>query len=97
MFGGPAITNLVYGGYEGEEYEGAESILITIPLNNHVTNNTLALAWEKEFLNFMKVCRTSYKAYNYFLALVLYYSICLFDCGYFKSIQMLIVRYLTEC
>ena len=48
----------MYGGYDGEDFEGAESILITIPLNNHVTNNTLALAWEKEFLNFMKVCRT---------------------------------------
>ena len=59
LFGGPAITNLVYGGYNGENFESAESILITIPLNNHLTNNTAALAWEKEFLNYMKV-RTSF-------------------------------------
>ena len=55
VFGGPAITNLVYGGYDGDNYESAESILITIPLNNHLSNNTLALAWEKKFLTFMKV------------------------------------------
>ena len=55
MFGGPAITNLVYGGYDAEIYEGAQSILLTLPLNNHVSNNTFALAWEKEFLRYMKV------------------------------------------
>ena len=56
VFGGPAFTNLVYGGYDDDTFEEAQSILLTLPLNNHVTNNTLALAWEKEFLKYMKVC-----------------------------------------
>ena len=51
----PCYCNVTTHFPVGDDYETAESIIITLPLNNHVTNNTAALAWEKEFLTIMKV------------------------------------------
>ncbi|KAM7400435.1 hypothetical protein PAMA_004903 [Pampus argenteus] len=56
-FGGPIFPWLALGGYDDTNYNNATALVITFPLNNYL-NNTMrldkALAWEKEFIRFMK-------------------------------------------
>ena len=85
VFGGPAITNVVYGGYNvstnettDDDYESATSILITIPLNNHMVDNDAAEAWEKEFLTMMKVRCDVYEVMNLFSYQILDNALCHF-------------------
>lgn len=56
-FGGPIFPWLALGGYDETNYNNATSLVITFPLNNflnNATNKGKALAWEKEFIRFMK-------------------------------------------
>ncbi|KAJ8409784.1 hypothetical protein AAFF_G00218430 [Aldrovandia affinis] len=56
-FGGPIFPWLVLGGYDGTNYNNATALVITFPVNNfHNDTEKLAkaLAWEKEFINFVK-------------------------------------------
>ncbi|XP_066513297.1 NPC intracellular cholesterol transporter 1-like [Hoplias malabaricus] len=56
-FGGPVFPWLVLGGYEGEAYQNATALVITFPVNNYLNDTDKlgkALAWEKEFISFMK-------------------------------------------
>uniref|UniRef100_A0A8C4F4B2 Niemann-Pick disease, type C1 n=1 Tax=Dicentrarchus labrax TaxID=13489 RepID=A0A8C4F4B2_DICLA len=56
-FGGPVFPWLALGGYDETNYNNATALVITFPLNNYL-NDTVklgkALAWEKEFISFMK-------------------------------------------
>ncbi|KAM8839461.1 NPC intracellular cholesterol transporter 1 [Synchiropus picturatus] len=56
-FGGPIFPWVALGGYDGTNYNNATALVITFPLNNYL-NDTVkkgkALAWEKEFIRFMK-------------------------------------------
>uniref|UniRef100_A0A3Q3WSC2 SSD domain-containing protein n=1 Tax=Mola mola TaxID=94237 RepID=A0A3Q3WSC2_MOLML len=56
-FGGPIFPWLAMGGYDGTNYNNATALVITFPLNNYM-NDTVrrdkVLAWEKEFIRFMK-------------------------------------------
>ncbi|KAF7654289.1 hypothetical protein LDENG_00071930, partial [Lucifuga dentata] len=56
-FGGPVFPWLALGGYDGTNYNNATALVITFPVNNYL-NDTVrrgkALAWEKEFISFMK-------------------------------------------
>ncbi|XP_028988073.1 NPC intracellular cholesterol transporter 1 [Betta splendens] len=56
-FGGPIDPWLALGGYDESNYNNATALVITFPLNNFL-NDTVrlgkALAWEKEFIRFMK-------------------------------------------
>ncbi|KAK2895141.1 NPC intracellular cholesterol transporter 1 [Channa argus] len=56
-FGGPVFPWLALGGYDDTNYNNATALVITFPLNNYL-NDTVrlgkALAWEKEFIKFMK-------------------------------------------
>ncbi|KAL7387442.1 hypothetical protein ABVT39_023534 [Epinephelus coioides] len=56
-FGGPVFPWLALGGYDETNYNNATALVITFPLNNYLNNSALlgkALAWEKEFITFMK-------------------------------------------
>ncbi|NXN94904.1 NPC1 protein, partial [Rhinopomastus cyanomelas] len=56
-FGGPVFPWLVLGGYDGENYNNATALVITFPVNNYYKDSRKlmkALAWEKEFINFLK-------------------------------------------
>ncbi|XP_036411674.1 NPC intracellular cholesterol transporter 1 [Colossoma macropomum] len=56
-FGGPVFPWLVLGGYEGTAYNNATALVITLPVNNYLNDTDKlgkALAWEKEFISFMK-------------------------------------------
>ncbi|XP_072525289.1 NPC intracellular cholesterol transporter 1 [Salminus brasiliensis] len=56
-FGGPVFPWLVLGGYEGKAYNNATALVITLPVGNYLNNTDKlgkALAWEKEFISFMK-------------------------------------------
>ncbi|XP_017557987.1 NPC intracellular cholesterol transporter 1 [Pygocentrus nattereri] len=56
-FGGPVFPWLVLGGYEGTAYNNATALVITFPVNNYLNDTDKlgkVLAWEKEFISFMK-------------------------------------------
>ncbi|XP_073710084.1 NPC intracellular cholesterol transporter 1 [Misgurnus anguillicaudatus] len=56
-FGGPVFPWLALGGYEGTEYNSASALVITFPVTNYLNDTEKlgkALAWEKEFIKFMK-------------------------------------------
>ncbi|XP_029561154.1 NPC intracellular cholesterol transporter 1 [Salmo trutta] len=56
-YGGPIFPWLVLGGYDATNYNNATALVITFPVNNY-HNDTVklgkALAWEKEFISFLK-------------------------------------------
>lgn len=49
-------TALVLGGIKDDNYNLAQSLVITIPVKNHLNakDNVLALAWEKEFIRLIE-------------------------------------------
>ncbi|XP_068196952.1 NPC intracellular cholesterol transporter 1 [Antennarius striatus] len=56
-FGGPVFPWLAMGGYDDTNYNNATALVITFPLNNYLNNSVMlnkALAWENEFIKFMK-------------------------------------------
>ncbi|XP_074843385.1 NPC intracellular cholesterol transporter 1 isoform X2 [Carettochelys insculpta] len=56
-FGGPVFPWLVLGGYDGDNYNNATALVITFPVQNYYNETDKlmrALAWEKEFINFVK-------------------------------------------
>ncbi|XP_038248354.1 NPC intracellular cholesterol transporter 1 [Dermochelys coriacea] len=56
-FGGPVFPWLVLGGYDDENYNNATALVITFPVLNYYNDThklMRALAWEKEFINFVK-------------------------------------------
>ncbi|XP_032421696.1 NPC intracellular cholesterol transporter 1 [Xiphophorus hellerii] len=56
-FGGPVFPWLALGGYDETNYNNATALVITFPLNNYLNDSVKmgqALAWEKEFIKFMK-------------------------------------------
>lgn len=56
-FGGPVFPWLALGGYDEANYNNATALVITFPLNNYLNDSIKmgqALAWEKEFIRFMK-------------------------------------------
>ncbi|KAF0046827.1 NPC intracellular cholesterol transporter 1 isoform X2 [Scophthalmus maximus] len=56
-FGGPIFPWLALGGYDDTNYNNATALVITFPLNNYLNDSARlgkALAWEKEFIKFMK-------------------------------------------
>ncbi|KAF4788828.1 Niemann-Pick C1 protein [Turdus rufiventris] len=56
-FGGPVFPWLVLGGYDDDNYNNATALVITFPVNNYYNDSKKlmkALAWEKEFINFLK-------------------------------------------
>ncbi|KAI7810103.1 putative Niemann-Pick C1 protein, partial [Triplophysa rosa] len=56
-FGGPVFPWLALGGYEGTEYKNATALVITFPVTNYLNDTDKlgkALAWEKEYINFVK-------------------------------------------
>ncbi|XP_052642814.1 NPC intracellular cholesterol transporter 1 [Harpia harpyja] len=56
-FGGPVFPWLVLGGYDDDNYNNATALVITFPVNNYYNESRKlmkALAWEKEFINFLK-------------------------------------------
>ncbi|KAG7526301.1 Niemann-Pick C1 protein [Solea senegalensis] len=56
-FGGPVFPWLALGGYEDTDYNNATALVITFPLLNYLNDTEKlgkALAWEKEFIEFMK-------------------------------------------
>lgn len=56
-FGGPVFPWLALGGYDETNYNNATALVITFPLNNYLNDSVRqgrALAWEKEFIRFMK-------------------------------------------
>ncbi|XP_065063521.1 NPC intracellular cholesterol transporter 1-like isoform X2 [Rhopilema esculentum] len=55
-FGGPVDPNVGLGGFEGDIYRSANSIILTFIVNNYdeETKNKKAEAWEKSFIEFMK-------------------------------------------
>lgn len=68
-YGGPILPNVALADFDGKNYTLASSVAVTIMLNNHVeeSENEYSLAWEKEFLEFMK-------NYNNPLMKITYYS-----------------------
>lgn len=61
-FGGPIFPWLVLGGYDGENYNNATALVITFPVNNFHNDTekiNKALAWEKEFIRFVKNYKNS--------------------------------------
>jgi len=54
-YGGPTFPYVALGGFPGKNYSQATSLVITVLLNNHPEekDNLKAMAWEKEFLDFM--------------------------------------------
>ncbi|XP_047225004.1 NPC intracellular cholesterol transporter 1 [Girardinichthys multiradiatus] len=56
-FGGPVFPWLALGGYDETNYNNATALVITFPLNNYLNDSVKmgqALAWEKQFIKFMK-------------------------------------------
>ncbi|XP_029446991.1 NPC intracellular cholesterol transporter 1 [Rhinatrema bivittatum] len=56
-FGGPVFPWLALGGYDGDNYNNATALVITFPVNNYHNDTeklNRALAWEKEFVSFLK-------------------------------------------
>nr|XP_009934233.1 PREDICTED: Niemann-Pick C1 protein [Opisthocomus hoazin] len=56
-FGGPVFPWLVLGGYDDDNYNNATALVITFPVNNYYNDSRKlmkVLAWEKEFINFVK-------------------------------------------
>nr|XP_057922980.1 NPC intracellular cholesterol transporter 1 [Doryrhamphus excisus] len=56
-FGGPVFPWLALGGYDSTNYNNATALVITFPINNYLNDTARrgkALAWEKEFIRFMK-------------------------------------------
>ncbi|CAJ1072507.1 NPC intracellular cholesterol transporter 1 [Xyrichtys novacula] len=56
-FGGPVFPWLALGGYDETNYNNATALVITFPLNNYLNDSVKigkALAWESEFISFMK-------------------------------------------
>ncbi|MED6236918.1 NPC intracellular cholesterol transporter 1 [Ataeniobius toweri] len=56
-FGGPVFPWLALGGYDETNYNNATALVITFPLNNYLNDSVKmgqALAWEKQFIRFMK-------------------------------------------
>uniref|UniRef100_A0A1A8RVZ4 Niemann-Pick disease, type C1 n=1 Tax=Nothobranchius rachovii TaxID=451742 RepID=A0A1A8RVZ4_9TELE len=56
-FGGPVFPWLALGGYDGTNYNNATALVITFPLKNYLNDSDKldkVLAWEKEFISFMK-------------------------------------------
>lgn len=67
-YGGPALPNVVLGGFELKDGQPSienllksGSLIITLVINNHnsLTENYKALAWEAKFLEFMKNLNSS--------------------------------------
>ncbi|XP_071233775.1 NPC intracellular cholesterol transporter 1-like [Salvelinus alpinus] len=56
-YGGPVFPWLVLGGYDATNYNNATALVITFPVNNYHNDSVnlgKALAWEKEFIGFLK-------------------------------------------
>ncbi|XP_061653506.1 NPC intracellular cholesterol transporter 1 isoform X2 [Phyllopteryx taeniolatus] len=56
-FGGPIFPWLALGGYDSTNYNNASALVITFPINNYLNDMARrgkALAWENEFIRFMK-------------------------------------------
>ncbi|XP_034559487.1 NPC intracellular cholesterol transporter 1 [Notolabrus celidotus] len=56
-YGGPVFPWLALGGYDETNYNNATALVITFPLNNYMNDSVKmgkSLAWEKEFISFMK-------------------------------------------
>ena len=55
-FGGPVTPKLALGGFEGNDYSTATTLIITFVVNNHrdEAKNKKAEAWEKVFIDYMK-------------------------------------------
>ncbi|XP_047446163.1 NPC intracellular cholesterol transporter 1 [Mugil cephalus] len=56
-FGGPIFPWLALGGYDETNYNNATALVITFPLKNYLNDSVStgkALAWEQEFISFMK-------------------------------------------
>ena len=55
-FGAPVPPKLVLGGFERDNYEQAQALIITFVVKNHDNeeDNKKAEAWEKEFINYLK-------------------------------------------
>ncbi|CAG07097.1 unnamed protein product, partial [Tetraodon nigroviridis] len=55
-FGGPVFPWLALGGYDDTNYNNATALVVTFPINNNYDPTKLGktLAWEKEFIRFMK-------------------------------------------
>ena len=55
-FGGPVNPNVALGGFTGDIYRSAKSIILTFIVNNYEdeAKNKKAEAWEKAFISFMK-------------------------------------------
>ncbi|CAG5896580.1 unnamed protein product [Menidia menidia] len=56
-FGGPVFPWLALGGYDDTNFNNATALVITFPINNYLNDSVRlnkALAWEKEFIKFMK-------------------------------------------
>jgi len=55
-FGGPVNPKLALGGFDGDDYTSATTLIITFVVNNHKNEaaNKKAEAWEKVFIDFMK-------------------------------------------
>ena len=54
-YGGPMLPNVALAEFEENNYLSAKSVVITITLKNHIKSedNSRALEWEKNYLNFM--------------------------------------------
>ncbi|XP_066912846.1 NPC intracellular cholesterol transporter 1-like [Clytia hemisphaerica] len=55
-FGGPVTPKLALGGFEGDDYSTATTLIITFVVNNHrdESKNKKAEAWEKVFIDYLK-------------------------------------------
>ncbi|KAM6989564.1 NPC intracellular cholesterol transporter 1 [Tautogolabrus adspersus] len=56
-YGGPVFPWLALGGYDETNYNNATALVITFPLKNYLNDSvkmSKSLAWEKEFISFMK-------------------------------------------
>lgn len=74
-YGGPMIPNVALADFEGTVYSSAKAVVITITLNNHVKDEdkVRALAWEQQFLEFMKNYTNPHMKFVYYSE-VCYYS-----------------------
>ncbi|XP_076812151.1 NPC intracellular cholesterol transporter 1-like [Clavelina lepadiformis] len=57
MFGGPVFPWVALGGYDSTNYLNATAAVVTFPVVNYYNNTeklNKALAWEKEYVSFMK-------------------------------------------
>lgn len=55
-FGGPVSPKLALGGFDGDDYSTATTLIITFVVNNHrdESKNKKAEAWEKVFIDYIK-------------------------------------------